>query len=184
MHNDFDLIGETLDGDLTAYDKLMQRYEGLVYKISYGFGKNKENALDISQNVFIKCYRKLASFKGKSTFKSWLVKISYNEGVNWVRSNQRYGKHETIDDHLELPSIALTNEDEYLAKENKSELIQCLFNLNTRYRLAVILRYFEDMPIKEIAQTLQCSEGVIKNMLFRSLRKLKENLTKNVKRQA
>jgi RNA polymerase sigma-70 factor (ECF subfamily) len=176
VQNDSDLIQKTLDDDLTAYDELMKRYEGLIYKISYGFGKNKENALDITQNVFIKSYQKLATFKGNSSFKSWLVKISYNEGVNWVRSNQKFSKQENIDDHLELPSISLSNEDEYLAKENKSQLIHCLYNLNTRYRLAVVLRYFENMPIKDIAQTLQCSEGVVKNMLFRSLRKLKENL--------
>ncbi len=182
MHNDFDLIQKTIDGDLTAYDKLMQHYERLVYKISYGFGKNKENALDITQNVFIKSYQKLASFKGKSSFKSWLVRISYNEGVNWVRSNQKYSNQENIDDHLELPSLAFSNEDEYLAKANKSQLIHCLYDLNTRYRLAVVLRYFEDMPIKEIAKTLQCSEGVVKNMLFRSLRKLKEKLKVNVER--
>jgi len=183
VHNDFDLISNTLDGDLSAYDELMQRYEHLVYKISFGFGKNKENALDITQNVFIKCYQKMAQFKSKSSFKSWLVKISYNEGVNWVRSNQRFNNQENIDDHADLASIAISNEDEYLAKENKSQLIHCLYNLNTRYRLAVVLRYFEEMPIKEIAQTLQCSEGVVKNMLFRSLRKLKENL-KNVDRDA
>ncbi len=184
MHSDFDLIQKTLGDDLTAYDELMKRYQGLVYKICFGFGKNKENALDISQNVFIKSYQKLASFKGKSTFKAWLVKISYNEGVNWVRSNQRFSKHETIDEHLDLPSIALSNEDEYLAKENKSQLIRSLYSLNTRYRLAVVLRYFEDQSIKEIAQTLDCSEGVVKNMLFRSLKKLKENLEKNVERNA
>ena len=176
MQNDLDLIDEILSGDLSAYDQLIQRYEKLVYKISFGFGKNKENALDISQNVFIKSYQKLASFKGRSSFKSWLVRICYNEGVNWVRSNQRFNKQENIDDHIEMPSIALSNEDEFLAKENKSELIHCLYDLNTRYRLAVVLRYFEDMPIKEIAKTLDCSEGVVKNMLFRSLRKLKENL--------
>ncbi|KAA3617709.1 MAG: RNA polymerase sigma factor [Calditrichaeota bacterium] len=184
MHNDLELINKTLANNLSAYDELMQRYERLVYTISFGFGKNKENALDITQNVFIKCYQKLSTFKAKSSFKSWLTKISYNEGVNWVRSNQKFSKHESIDEHLDLPSIALSNEDEYLAKENKSQLLRSLYNLNTRYRLAVVLRYFEEQSIKEIAETLQCSEGVVKNMLFRSLQKLKENLKKNEERES
>ena len=70
----------------------------------------------------------------------------------------------------------LSQEDELLARENKAQLLQSLFSLNTRYRLAVVLRYFNEMPIKEISKVLKCSEGVVKNMLFRSLQRLKNNL--------
>lgn len=173
---DMELIIKTLEGDLTAFDLLMQHYQKLVYQISYSFGKNKDNALDISQNVFIKVYQKLSTFKAKSSFKSWLSKITYNEGINWVRANQKHLNHQSIDNPDGLSWSVISHDDESLAKENKSKLIQCLYELNTRYRLAVVLRYFEDMPIKDIASTLQCSEGVVKNMLFRSLRKLKDRL--------
>ena len=100
MLNDFELINKTLAGDLFAYDELMKRYEELVYKVCYGFGKNRENTMDITQNVFLKVYQKLSSFKNKSLFKSWLIKISYNEGVNWVRKNQKFQINEPVENEL------------------------------------------------------------------------------------
>ena len=72
-----------------------------------------------------------------------------------------------------------SQEDELLAKEYRSQLLRSLFALNTKYRLAVVLRYFEDMPIREIAGSMKCSEGVVKNMLYRSLQRLKVNLQAN-----
>ena len=172
------LIQEISSGNLSSFNMLMQKYENYVYKIAYGFGKSPDNAMDIMQNVFVKVYQKLSTFKQKGAFKSWLGRVSYNEGVNWVRTNQQSSSHESFNERNEAALFINSNEDEYLARENKSELIKCLFDLNTKYRLAVVLRYFEDMPIKDIAQTLECSEGVVKSMLFRSLKKLKDNLQK------
>ena len=85
--------------------------------------------------------------------------------------------HEEIDSSNALSSsLSPSHEDEFLASENKILLIRCLYELNTKYRLAVILKYFENYSIKEIADTLDCSEGVVKNMLFRSLQKLRSKL--------
>lgn len=177
--NDTGLIQDAVGGNLSSFNTLMQKYEKYVYKIAFGFGKNQDNTLDITQNVFIKVYQKLSTFKMQSSFKSWLAKVTYNEGVNWVRANKNLKKHDTFDENDDPQVAVISNEDEYLAKENKSELIRSLYSLNTRHRLAVVLRYFEDMSIKEIAKALGCSEGVVKNILFRSLRKLKENLQQN-----
>lgn len=172
------LIREINDGNLSSFNILMQNYEKYVYKIAYGFGQSPDNAMDIVQNVFVKVFQKLSTFNQEGSFKSWLGRVSYNEGVNWVRANQNIRNYESFNEENQAIVFSKSNEDEYLAKENKSELIKCLFDLNTRYRLAVVLRYFEDMPIKDIALTLDCSEGVVKNMLFRSLKKLKNNLQK------
>lgn len=110
MQSDSELINKTLSNDLFAFDQLMKRYERLVYKVCYGFGKSKENALDITQNVFLKVYQKLSSFKGNSTFKSWLIKISYNEGVNWVRKNQKFRKNDPMENESEYPSLSISSD--------------------------------------------------------------------------
>jgi len=149
------LIEETLGGKLASYDALMERYQNLIYKIAFSFGKNKENAMDISQNIFLKAYQKLNMLKGQSSFKAWLSKIAYNEGINWTRN-------------------------ELLANEYRHELMQSLFELNTKYRLAVVLRYYQNMSIKEIAVIMKCSEGVVKNRLYRSLQRLKIILDKHI----
>lgn len=183
MLNDFELIDKTLSGDLFAYDELMKRYEHLVYRVCYGFGKNRENALDITQNVFLKVYLKLATVKNKSTFKSWLIKVSYNESLNWSRKNQKFINDEPIQNASDYPSLTMSAEEELAAKEKKNILIAVINRLNSRHRLALVLRYFEGLSISEIAITLQCTEGLVKNMLFRGLKKIREqfNLEKQQK---
>ena len=174
--SDMDLINDTVAGDLQSYDKLMTRYQEYVYTIAYSFGKTKENALDISQDVFLKVYKKMNTFKEKSTFKTWIGKVAYNEGVNWAKKNKKFLYQDDTDDRKNDLHENNNPEDQMLVSENKALLLRCLFDLNTKYRLAVVLRYFENMPIKDIAVSLNCSEGVVKNMLFRSIQKLKNSL--------
>jgi RNA polymerase sigma-70 factor (ECF subfamily) len=174
--SDHELIRQVLGGSLESYDQLMERYQRLVFKVAYGFGRNRHNSMDITQNVFLKAYENLASFKGKGSFKAWIAKITYHEGINWAKKNHPYEQSATFDEILMNQSDGITQEDEILAREHKAQLLQSLFSLNTRYRLAVVLRYFNEMPIKEISGVLKCSEGVVKSMLHRSLRQLKENL--------
>lgn len=174
--SDQELIQQTVNGSLESFDQLMERYQGLVYKVAYGFGKNKQNSLDITQNVFLKAYENLSSFKAKGSFKAWIAKIAYHEGINWTKKNSPYEKSEIFEETHVNQYDGLSQEDELLARENKAQLLQSLFSLNTKYRLAVVLRYFNEMPIKEISKVLKCSEGVVKNMLFRSLQRLKNNL--------
>lgn len=179
--NDSGLIQDVVNGNLSSFNILMQKYEKLVFTIAMGFAKDRNYALDITQNVFIKVYQKLNTFKNQSSFKSWLSKVSYNEGINWVRKNRIHKMHDTLSEKHAQSYFMISDEDEYMAKENKSELIRSLYSLNTGHRLAVVLRYFENMPVKNIAEIIGCSEGVIKNMLYRSLRKLKENLQQKEK---
>lgn len=174
--SDHELIEQTLNGSLQAFDTLMERYQRLVYKIAYGFGKSRENSLDITQNAFLKVYENLSSFKGKGQFKGWVARIAYNEGINWTKKNRYFEKSEILDEVNMNQIMSITQEDELLARENKALLLKSLFSLNTRYRLAVVLRYFNEMPISEISRVLRCREGVVKNMLYRSLRQLKQNL--------
>lgn len=176
--SDQELISETLNGILGSFDMLMERYQRLVYKVAYGFGKNQQSTMDISQNVFLKAYEKLSSFRGESSFKSWLMRITYNEGINWSKRNNRHQESDIDEASMKNQYKDLSQEDELLARENRAQLLKCLLALNTRYRLAVVLRYFNDMPVREIAGVLECSEGVVKNMLFRSLQQLKNNLSR------
>ena len=174
--SDMDLINETITGNLKSYDNLMTRYQDYVYTIAYNFGKTKENALDISQDVFLKVYKKLNTFKENSTFKTWVSKVAYNESVNWSKKNKKFLYQDDVDDKKNELHGSRNPEEEIMVNENKSLLLRCLFELNTKYRLAVVLRYFENMSIKEIATSMKCNEGVVKNMLFRRIQKLKNSL--------
>lgn len=170
------LILEIKDGSLEAFDQLMQNHQGEVYRVAYGYTKNSDSALDISQNVFLKAYENLNAFKGSSTFRTWLIRITSNESMNWIRKHKRHQMHEGVEE-MEIRAEDMTGND-LESSENKLALLRSLYDLNTRYRLAVILRYFENYSIREIASILNCSEGVVKNMLFRSLQKMKQILGK------
>lgn len=167
------LIEKTLAGSLECYDVLMQRYQKDVFAVARGYARSVDDSLDICQNVFLKAYRKLDSFAGRSSFKTWLVSIANREGLNWVRTRSRKSPAIVVDlEAVQLPSEH-DQEAAFLETERRQKVVDSLEVLNQRSRLAVILRYFRDMPIREVAVILDCSEGVVKNMLFRSVQKLR-----------
>ncbi len=173
------LIEETLAGRLESFDALMRRYEGLVYRVCLLYAGRKDEALDLTQEVFLKVWRSLGSFRGDSAFRTWLLRIAYNEGLTCVRSRSRRKDADGGGEIDELPAAsaqASSQEKDLMARERRTILFEKLDELNPRQRTAVTLRYFRQMPLSEIATVLDCSEGNVKNMLFRSVRKLREAL--------
>lgn len=172
--SDTELIKAALGGREEAFGTLMKRYERFVYKLAFGFGRSHENALDLSQTVFLKVYRKLGSFRGQSSFRTWLAKVTYHEGLNWQRANRRHA--EGREEIAETADRTSGQDDEFLRKERTKLVLGGMAQLNRRYRTAIELRYFHGLPLREIAAVLGCSEGVAKNALFRGVRSLKNQL--------
>jgi len=171
------LIEKTLAGSLECYDVLMQRYQNDVFAVARGYTRSVDDTLDICQNVFLKAYRKLDTFAGRSSFKTWLVTIANREGLNWLRTRSRKAPLNVVDlETVQLPS-GIDQETVLLETERRQMVVDSLQVLNQRGRLAVILRFFRDMPIRQISVVLGCSEGVTRNLLFRSVRKLREAVT-------
>jgi len=178
--DDESLIRDVLGGRQEAFDELMHRYERLVYKVAWGFGKSTEDALDITQTVFMKVYRSLDSFRTEANFKTWLLRITYNEGINWVRSHGRTASREVV--AIENDDVAATDDPEadLLARDRRKSIEAGLRRLNERYRTALVLRYFQGLPIREIASVLSCSETMTKNILFRGVRRLRQEIGESV----
>ncbi len=173
---DRQLVDAVLAGDFDAFDALMRRYERLVYSLVASFATNSEEALDLTQEVFLKVYRKLSAFDGRGALKAWLARIAINEGINLAKSaSRRQARHEAWrvvhDDHLPA-----AQDRELLHAERKHQVARALDRLTPRHRLAIELRYLQEMPIREVASVLECSEGVARNILFRGLRKLRQQL--------
>jgi len=137
--------------------------------------RNKDSSMDVCQNIFLKVYKNLCKFNFNSSFKTWLIKISINETLNWLRLNKKNLNLLPIE-NIEINVYSNDTDKLLIKKENSRLLYQAIFRLNNKYQQAIVLRYFENKSIKEIANVLSCSEGVVKNMLFRSLRKLKSFL--------
>ncbi len=177
MQSDRELITQIRNGSTKAFDILMSRYQNTVFRIALSYGKTRENALDISQNVFLRVYQRLDSFKGNSLFHTWLIRVACNESINWAKKHKRHLNNELFDESNGLSFSGKNQEQEMMNKEQRIHLLRSMQELNTRYRLAVVLRYFENMPVKQIAETMECSEGMVKNMLFRSLRKMRKHIS-------
>ncbi len=173
--SDNDLIEEIRGGSQSAFEQLIRRHETYVFRIGYAHARQTEGALDIVQNVFLRVYDRLGSYKGRSTFRTWLTRVAQNESLNWVRSQQRHTGHVELNP-ANTPVLAPVQESAVLHREQKRLLLDEIERLNPRQRQAVQMRYFEKMPVREIAEVLECSENQVKNILFRSLRKLRKRL--------
>lgn len=174
--SDEDLVEEIRAGSHAAFGVLMKRYERAVYRIGYYYAKQPEHAMDITQNVFLKTYEKLDLFKSSGLFKPWLMRIAQNESISWLRKNRRH------QDQVELtpmnsPDIRPVQEEEVARREQRELLMNELQELNPRQQMVISMRYFEGMPIREIAAVLECTDGNVKSVLFRSLEKLRNRLT-------
>ena len=169
------LIEEIHAGSRTAFEKLMRRHQRLVYRVSFAYTRDRDDALEVTQDVFVKVHRKLGSYRGTGTLRSWLLRIAHRESLNWLRD---HGKHRGAVEltAATVPHSAPVQESDLLARERQRELLAELTELNPKQRLAVTLRYWGDVPIREIATVLGCSDGVVKNILFRSLQKLRRRL--------
>ena len=168
------LVAEALRGRLESFDEIMRRHERIVYRVAFLYGGSRESALDISQNAFIKAYQALRSFRGESSFRTWLLRIVENEGLGWARSQARRDRQ--LEPVPVEPAAPAAQEVRLLSRERRRILDRKIAELNPRQRLAVTLRYFRQMPLSEIAGVLQCSENHVKNVLFRSVRKLRQSL--------
>jgi RNA polymerase sigma-70 factor (ECF subfamily) len=177
LASDQELIAQTLAGRLEAYDELMERYQRLVYKVAFGYAKSHENALDLTQTIFLKVYRKIGSFRSQSQFKTWLIRIACNEGVSWVRANRRHLEgRETVDQLETVTEKSVDQEGQQVQRQHRDRLLIALAHLGDRYRTALELRYFHELSIREVASVLECSEGTAKNVLFRGVRRLREQV--------
>ncbi len=174
--DDEELVRATLAGELSAFDELMQRYERLVYSLVVSFADGHDGALDLTQEIFLKAYRKLAAFDGRGTVKAWLARIAIREGINQAKSaTRRQARHDAW--HVVRPTHTLApQDDEILSGERKRQVATALERLAPRHRLAIELRYLQEMGIPEVASVLECSEGVARNILFRGLRKLRQQV--------
>jgi RNA polymerase sigma-70 factor (ECF subfamily) len=169
------LVREAQAGRVEAFDRLMQRYQRLVCKVSMNYVKDKADALDVTQNVFLKAYRHLARVTAEGMFKPWLLRITYNESVNWLRRNKHERTHEALDEGLAAPGGPV-QERRLERRESRSLLLAALEALNPRYRQAVSLRYAEGLRIREIATVMGCSEGVVKSLLHRGVRRIQKSV--------
>lgn len=168
------LVARTQRGDRAAYDVLVQRYQQRLYATVYHMTSNHEDANDLVQDAFIKAYRSLHSFKGQSSFYTWIYRIAVNRTINFLkrRKDRRHfslndvdASIETDPDYVELMSH-VTPRREAGINELQQKLNEALQKLSESHRAVVIMHDVQGMTHADIARVMNCSEGTVRSRLF------------------
>lgn len=157
-------------------DEIMDRYGQEILQLVYSYVKNKGLAEDLTQEIFIKCYKALHTYSGKSKLRTWLWRIAINHCKDYLKS--WYNKNVVITD--EEPTNNITKkemvEQVVIQKEADDELISAIMTLPIKYRELIYLFYYEELPIKEIAVLTETGDNTVKTRLKRAKELLKERL--------
>jgi len=154
---------------------LYDRYSKMVYNKCYGFAKSKDEAEDLTQDVFLMLFVKLASFKGKSKFSTWLYSFTYNFCVNYVnRNKQRKMSDNSIS--MEKAEYNLTEEipDESIYELKANKLSKAMELISVEDKSILLLKYQDSSSIKELSEVLEIGESAVKMRLKRAKAKLLE----------
>jgi len=184
-----DLVRKARRGDLNAYDELVKRYQERIYATIYHMTSNHEDANDLAQESFIKAYQALKSFKGGSSFYTWLYRIAVNKTINFLK--QRKNKYHLSLNDLDFNAehdpdlVALVSDktplrDAGLAELQK-KLNEALLKLSEPHRMVVVLHDVQGVSHDEIAEIMGCNIGTVRSRLFYARQELQGHLAEYMK---
>jgi RNA polymerase sigma-70 factor (ECF subfamily) len=160
-----------------AFDLIVERHRRAVYQLCYRFVGNHEDASDLSQDVFLRAYRGLSTFRGQSTLATWLYRIGTNVCLNRVSAKTTLGTlTEPIDEQQFIDERADSPSELMLKDERAARVRAAIARLPDKQRATLILRTYHDMSHQEIADVLGSSVGAVKANFFHALGNLKKLL--------
>lgn len=175
------LVERARRGDSQAFATLFEKYREKVYRVIFGYLHEKEDALDITQEAFIKAFKNLEGFEGKSGFYTWLTQIAINLAIDARRKRARR-KIVALEDYMD-PRVKLGGTTEPLSPENKlaekemrERYFDALEQISEKHRTVFLLHTVEGMAYKEIADTLEISIGTVMSRLHYARKHLQELL--------
>jgi RNA polymerase sigma-70 factor (ECF subfamily) len=184
-----DLVRHARNGDLNAYDELVRRYQERIYATVYHMTSNHEDANDIAQDAFIKAYQALKTFKGGSSFYTWLYRIAVNKTINFLK--QRKNKHHFSLNDLDFSTendpdlVALISDKTPLRNvgltELQKKLNEALHKLSEPHRMVVVLHDVQGLSHEEIADIMACNIGTVRSRLFYARQQLQSYLAEYAK---
>jgi RNA polymerase sigma-70 factor, ECF subfamily len=169
------LIAQIKEGNGYAFRVLMQRYGKRVYDIAHSFIGNQSDTEDAVQDIFIKVYRSIHTFREEAAFTTWLYRITVNTALNKAASIKNI-RGRIIENEYEVISnrFDTTTDIEYF--DVRDNIFKALKTLSKQQRTIIILRHLHDFSTKETSSILDCSEGTVKTQLHRGLKKLHKKL--------
>ena len=156
-------------------ETLMREYGNDVLRTAYSYVKDKFTAEDIFQEVFIKAYKSLDSFRNESSVKTWLIRITINAAKDYLKS----AYNQKVVPMMDFKEDMLTSEDDFEEIENRDrdeQIRNTVMNLPEQYREVLLCVYYHDMSVAETAKSLNIAEGTVKSRLSRARDLMKNKL--------
>lgn len=178
-----DLLAAARSGDPSAFAELIERYQGRIGRLMGRFTRDPGEVEDLSQEVFVKVFRKLDSFQHGSAFYTWLYRIAVNTAADYLsrsrRRRLRLVEHEAELDLNEPDAEARAGAAQPLIDDELRRVTrEVLDELPEKYRTILILREYEDLSYTDMAAVLQCSMGTVESRLFRARQRFKDALAR------
>jgi RNA polymerase sigma-70 factor (ECF subfamily) len=169
-------------GDERAFNELVRRHQGRVYAVAYRVTSNREDALDVTQEVLVKAYRKIDTWRPTNGLLPWLMRLTINHSIDMLRRGKRH-QHAPLDESFKKGggSTAIEPSQEDTGRDVRSNEIEervqkALGVLSPAQRSVFVMRHYEGMQLADIAVALGCTTGSVKVHLFRALKKMQEEL--------
>ena len=187
-HEDIEKISSFLAGDESAFEFLFDKYRERVYGIAFRFVRNKEDALEVTQDVFIRVYQGLAKFKTDSKFYTWLYRIATHRAIDYIRSRKAHpavtastlesaaGDEGGSFTDRGPDSRAVDPSETMHRREMEHNVLAAVDQLSEKHRAVFVLHAIEQLAYKEIAEVVGCSIGTVMSRLFYARKKLQDLL--------
>jgi RNA polymerase sigma-70 factor, ECF subfamily len=185
------LVAAARAGDAAAFEELVNRYDGKIFRLTRNITGNREDAEDAMQDAFLKAYAHLQDFRGDSRFYTWLVRIAANEAL--MRLRKRWPNQFSLDEPIEgdddlfpreLEDWGPTPEQRYAQTEMHNIVSDVIERLDPKYRIVFLLRDFEELSLQETAEALGISVSAVKSRLLRARLRLREKLNRHFRQGA
>jgi RNA polymerase sigma-70 factor (ECF subfamily) len=183
------LVRRAQEGDTSAFDELVRRYQERIYGTLYHMTASHEDANDLAQEAFIKAYQALRSFKGDSSFFTWVYRIAVNRAINFLKQRKHRAAMSLNDLDLNAENhpdlVALVSERtprrEAALTELQEKLNEAMQTLSEPHRLVVTLHDIQGLPHDEIAKIMDCNVGTVRSRLFYARQQLQAQLSDYLK---
>jgi RNA polymerase sigma-70 factor (ECF subfamily) len=184
-----DLVKRCQAGDTEAFDQLVTRYRTRIFAMIYNMVHNEQDAWDLAQDSFVKAWKSIRRFRGRSSFYTWIYRIVMNVTIDWLRKKQVKGVGAEFDAAIQAKQIDPASRTAPKAdalpyeimqrSETRTRIDNAISQLSPEHRAVILMKEIEEMQYHEIAETLGCSIGTVMSRLFYARKKL-QNLLRDV----
>lgn len=188
-NSDEKLVRAAQKGDMAAFEELVARHRDKIYARAFSMMRNEDEAIDLSQEAWVKGWQRLKQFQGESSFVTWMTRIVINLCLDQLRKQKRHRaesielmEEESGGVERQMPVVTVNPTEGLERKELRQRIDRALGQLSNEHRTVLILHEFEELEYKEIAKKMGCSIGTVMSRLFYARRRM-ANLMASYKRE-